>query len=212
MTIDRFFPSSAQRQVEEAVRLAEARSLGQIVPVVVERSAHYHEVRWIAAVAAAALVTVVVDLLFPEVTIRELPFLQLAGGLVGALLGRWEPVERMLAGRREMEQAARARAEQAFLQHGLHRTAQGTGVLVFASLREHQAVVLGDAGIHARMGDEGWRRAVEALLAGIRAGAPADGFVAAIAVVGDRLAEHFPRRPDDAATNELPDGLRQDAT
>jgi putative membrane protein len=212
MTLDRFFPSSVQRQVEEAVRAAETRSLGQIVPVVVERSGHYHEVRWIAAVAAAALVTVVVDLLFPEVTIRELPFLQLAGGLVGALLGRWEPVERLLAGKREMEQAARARAEQAFLQHGLHRTAQGTGVLVFASLREHQAVVLGDAGIHARMGDEEWRRAVEALLAGIRSGAPADGFVAAIAVVGDRLAEHFPRSPGDAATNELPDGLRQDST
>jgi putative membrane protein len=210
MTLDRFFPATAQRQVEEAVRAAEARSLGQVVPVVVERSAHYHEVRWVAAVAAAALVTLVVDLLFPEVTIRELPFLQLAGGLVGAVLGGWEPVERLLAGRREMEQAVRVRAEQAFLHHGLHRTASGTGVLVFASLREHQAVVLGDAGIHARMGDAEWQRAVDGLVAGIRRGEPAEGFVAAIAVVGERLAEHFPRGPGDKVPNELPDGLRQD--
>src|SRR5512137_1488061 len=180
MTLDRFFPPPAQRQVEDAVRAAEARSTGQIVPVVVERSGRYPEVRWIAAVALGALVTLVVDLAFPEVTVAELPFLQLAGGLLGALLGGWEPVERLLAGRREMELAARARAEQAFLQHGLHRTAQGTGVLVFASLREHQAVVLGDAGIHARMGDAEWRRAVEALVAGIQAGTPAEGFVAAV--------------------------------
>jgi putative membrane protein len=210
MTLDRFFPPAAQRQVEEAVQAAEARSTGQIVPVVVARSARYPEVRWIAAVVAGALATLVVDLAFPEVTIRELPFLQLAAGLVGALLGGWEPVERWLAGRREMEQAARARAEQAFLQHGLHRTAQGTGVLVFASLREHQAVVLGDAGIHARMGDAEWQKAVGALVAGVRRGAPADGFVAAIGLVGDRLAEHFPPQPGDAATNELPDGLRRD--
>ncbi len=210
MTLDRFFPPQAQRQVEEAVRAAEARSTGQIVPVVVARSGRYPEARWIAAVAVGALATLVVDLAFPGLTVRELPFLQLAGGILGALLGGWEPVERLLAGRREMEQAARARAEQAFLQHGLHRTAQGTGVLVFASLREHQAVVMGDAGIHARMGDAEWRRAVDALVAGIRAGTPAEGFVAAIGVVGDRLTEHFPRRAGEAATNELPDALRRD--
>jgi putative membrane protein len=39
----------------------------------------------------------------------------------------------------------------------------------------------------------------------VRAGRIGEGFLAAIAVVGERLAEHFPRAPDDA--DELPNRL-----
>ena len=70
--------------------------------------------------------------------------------------------------------------------------------------------VMGDAGIHAKMGDEEWRRAVDALVAGIRRGNPAEGFADAIRVVGDRLAEHFPRREGEPSENELPDELLRD--
>ena len=52
-----------------------------------------------------------------------------------------------------MDEAVRARAIRAFHEHGLHRTAEGTGVLVFASLFEREAVVLGDRGIHEKIGD-----------------------------------------------------------
>jgi putative membrane protein len=163
-----------------------------------------------AGVLAAALATAVAELPGLPVTVGELPFVQLAAGLLGAWLATWAPVERRLSGRRDLDQAALDRAEQAFLEHGVHRTVHGTGVLIFASLREHRAVILGDRGIHARMGDAEWRRAVDALVAGIRRGAPADGFTDAIAMVGARLAEHFPRSPGDAAANELPDELRRD--
>jgi putative membrane protein len=207
MKVDRFFPPEGRERVQAAVRAAEARSRGEIVPVVVDRSARYEEVPWIAGVLGAALATVAVELLAP-VSAWELPFVQLAAGLAGALLGRLAPVVRLLAGRRDMEQAVNARAEQAFLEHGLHRTAEGTGVLVFASLLERRAVILGDSGIAARMGEGEWRRAVDALVAGLRRAAPADGFADAIALVGERLAEHFPPEPGGAG-NELPDELRR---
>ena len=107
-----------------------------------------------------------------------------------------------------MDEAVRARAVRAFHEHGLQRTAEGTGVLVFASLFEREAVVLGDHGIHARMGDD-WRKAVDALTAGLRAGDPARGFVEAIAICGARLAEHFPREPGTPPSrNELEDAIR----
>jgi putative membrane protein len=106
-----------------------------------------------------------------------------------------------------MESATRARAMRAFQEHGLDRTAQGTGVLIFASLFEHRAVVLGDHGIHARMGDAEWTRAVNALAGGLRRGDPAAGFCEAIALVGERLAEHFPRSGGPGPGNELPDAL-----
>ena len=58
----------------------------------------------------------------------------------------------------------------AFLEHGLHQTAEGTGVLIFASLLEREAVVLGDHGIHARVGDAEWQATVAALVAGMKRG------------------------------------------
>ena len=210
MPLDRHFPPEAQERIAAAVREAEARSTGQVVPVVVVRSQPYEEVRWIAALVGAALVTGVVELLRWSPPVGELFGLQAIGGVLGWLVGRAAAVERLLAGRRHQEEAVLARAEQAFFEHGLHETRDGTGVLVFASLRERRAVILGDRGIHARMGDAEWKRAVDALVEGMRRDAPGDGFVRAIEIVGARLREHFPRRDGEVVENELPDVLRRD--
>lgn len=208
MTLDRFFPPEARERVARAVREAESRSLGQIVPVVVERSERYEEAPWIGGVLLAALATAVAEVGAVGVTAWELPFVQLAAGIAGALLARAGPVRRLLAGKGHIEEAVGGRARQAFMEQGLTRTERGTGVLVFASLLEHRAVVLGDHGIHEKMGDEGWQQAVAALVDGIRRGDPAAGFCDAIGLVGARLAEHFPRPPGAPAENELPDELR----
>jgi putative membrane protein len=210
--LDRHFGEAARARIAEAVKRAEALSLGQIVPVVVEKSDPYPEARFRGALGAAAIATVVVLALRLPLSLAELPLLQLAAGVLGALAASWDPVERLLAGSRATDEAVRARALRAFHEHGLHRTAEGTGVLVFASLFEHEAVVLGDHGIHARMGQD-WDRAVSSLVAGLKAGDPARGFVDAIAICGARLAEHFPRDP--AATpprNELEDAIRTERT
>ena len=162
------------------------------------------------AVVAAALATGLVELLVEDPTVAEVLLFQVLAGVVGwlagRLAGRWSG---SWPGRRHQEEAVRARAEQAFFEHGLHQTRDGTGVLVFASLREHRAVIIGDRGIHARMGDGEWQRAVDALVAGMRRGTPGQGFVAAIDLVGARLAEHFPRRDGEPRANELPDGLNR---
>ena len=206
--LERHFGEKARARVAEAVRRAEALSRGQIVPVVVEKSDPYPEARFRGAILAAAIATLAVLALRVPLTAAELPFVQLAAGIAGALVASWDPVERRLAGARAMDEAVRARAVRAFHEHGLQRTAEGTGVLVFASLFEREAVVLGDHGIHARMGDD-WRKAVDALTAGLRAGDPARGFVEAIAICGARLAEHFPREPGTPPSrNELEDAIR----
>jgi putative membrane protein len=207
--MDVHFDEGARARIADAVKRAEALSRGQIVPVVVEKSDPYPEARFRGALLAAALATAAVLALHLPVTVAELPFVQIAAGLLGALLSRWDPAERLLAGSRAMDEAVRARAVRAFHEHGLHRTAEGTGVLVFASLFEHEAVVLGDRGIHAKLAAGEWDRAVAALVAGLREGDPAQGFVEAIALCGARLAEHFPR--DGTAPlpgNELEDAIR----
>jgi putative membrane protein len=207
--MDVHFDEAARARIAEAVRRAEDLSRGQIVPVVVEKSDPYPEARFRGALLAAALATAIVLALHLPLTLAELPFVQVAAGLLGALASRWDPVERLLAGSRAMDEAVRARAMRAFHEHGLHRTADGTGVLVFASLFEHEAVVLADRGIDAKVTAGEWDRAVSALVAGMRSGDAARGFVDAVALCGARLAEHFPR---DGATplrgNELEDAIR----
>jgi len=210
MPLDGHFPKESQDRIAEAVRRAEARSTGQVVPVVVERSEPYEEARWIAAVIGAALATALVELVVPDPQVAEVLVIQVLGGLVGWFTGHLAPVERLLAGKRHQANAVHGRAEQAFLEHGLHQTRHGTGVLVFASLRERRAEIIGDRGIHARMGDDGWQRAVDALVEGLRQDKPGHGFEAAIDQVGAILAEHFPRAEGAPVVNELPDELIRD--
>jgi len=50
-----------------------------------------------------------------------------------------------------------------------------------------------------------WEAAIDALIAGVKQGRPADGFVAAIGRCGAVLAEHFP--PGALNRDELPNKL-----
>lgn len=205
--IERFFGPEAKARVEAAVRDEESRSQGQIVPLVVAKSAGYPEARYRGALLGIGLSSAAALALRLPLAPAELLLAQVAGGVLGGLAALWDPVERVLAGRAELELAARDRALRAFREQGLHRTQRGTGVLVFASLFERRAVILGDHGIDEKMGGAGWQRAVDLLAAGMRRGDPAGGFCEAIAAVGAKLAEHFPRGPA-APGNELPDALR----
>jgi len=103
----------------------------------------------------------------------------------------------------------KARVRQAaldyFLAKDLHLTRERTGVLIFAALAEHRVEVIADDGVHAAAPSGVWDEVVADLVAGLKRGAIADGFVAAIARAGAILAAHAPPRPDDR--NELPDGL-----
>jgi putative membrane protein len=209
MRAEAVFTEQVRARIEEAVRRAEALSRGQLVPVVVEKSDAYPEARFRGGLLLAALATGAVLLLQPPWSLSGLALVQVGAGVLGALASLWDPLERLLVGRAAAEEAVRARAVRAFHEQGLHRTAEGTGVLLFASLFERRAVVLGDRGIHAKVGEGEWDRAVTALTAGMRAGDPGRGFVDAVALCGARLAQHFPRDPAATATpNELEDAIR----
>lgn len=209
--IDRYFKPEDRARIEAAVRTAEGRSRGEIVPVVVEKCDGYPEARFRGAFIAVGLATIAVLVSGAPLTLAELALVQLGAGLLGGLVALWDPVERILAGRAERELAARDRAVRAFHEHALHRTREGTGVLVFAALFEHQAVVLGDRGIDEKMGPERWQRAVDALVDGMRRRDPASGFCSAIEIVGGTLEQHFPREQSDAG-NELDDTFRSSRT
>lgn len=89
-----------------------------------------------------------------------------------------------------------------FLAHGIHLTEGRTGVLIFVSLSEHQAEIVADTAIYAKVDPIVWSEAIASLLAQAKEGQLANGIIAAIERSGAVLSEHFPPSVDDA--NELP--------
>ena len=98
---------------------------------------------------------------------------------------------------------ALVRAQQVFTHLELHRTEGREAVLIYLALEDRKLAIIGDTGIHARVGDAYWQAIRDHLVQHLRAGSPRQAIVGAIDEVGRVLRDHFPRRPDDR--NDLSD-------
>jgi uncharacterized membrane protein len=92
---------------------------------------------------------------------------------------------------------ALARAKDVFARLQMHRTVQRHAVLVYLALEDRQLAVIGDAGIHARVGDQGWNAIRDHMVARLAAGAAREALIGAVDEVGRFLREHFPSAPGD---------------
>jgi uncharacterized membrane protein len=95
-------------------------------------------------------------------------------------------------------------AELTFERLGVRRTRERNGVLLFIVPARRQFVLLGDEGIHARVGQGFWDSAAETISRGFRAGDMTGALVEAIERIGAQLASHFPHQ-GERDVNELPD-------
>jgi uncharacterized membrane protein len=102
--------------------------------------------------------------------------------------------------------SVRRAAERAFDRLGVTRTKDRNGVLFFVVPARRKFVVLGDAGIHAKVGQEFWECVARLMSEHFRKGEFTEGLVAGIGEAGRELAAAFPY---DAATdvNELSDDI-----
>jgi putative membrane protein len=110
-------------------------------------------------------------------------------------------LERLLISKRAAEQAVEVRAFAVFAGRGLHRTRERTGLLILLSELERRVVILGDSGIHAVVGEGGWRVHVDRIVQAIHDGRAGQGVLETLEVLEPVLAERAPRSADD--TNEL---------
>jgi putative membrane protein len=92
-----------------------------------------------------------------------------------------------------------------FRKRGLEKKPERTGILIFVSLAERYARIIADDGIAVRVPQSQWQSAVDALIAHMRDGRVADGFVAAIDLCGNELARNFPRT--ESGRDSLPDRI-----
>src|SRR5688500_11705739 len=211
-------------RVSAAVEAAEARTAGEIVTVVADRSDGYSDVvlAWAAIVAFTALVVLA---LVPEFYLDKIDWLldnwqhewtpseiftlasvvAIAKFLGMLLIQLWPPLKFWLVLPPIKTARTLARAIDLFKVGAERRTHGRTGILIYLSMREHRAHIIADEAIASKVAPETWGEAMAAMLAEIKQGRCADGMIAAVERVGAVLAEHFPRAGDD--TNELPDRL-----
>lgn len=193
-----------QERVHAALVDAEKRTVGEIVPVVVERSDGHPGASWLAALCTMLLGSALFEAHLPWEAPHWLLLCQLGLGAVGYLAAELLPdFKRTFVSEARAEEVAQEQAFQEFHRLELHKTAAATGVLIFVSLFERRVIVVGDSGIHAKVGDAHWQTAKDAILTSIRQGKLAHGLIEGVRRCGDELAKHFPTHDGDR--NEVPD-------
>jgi uncharacterized membrane protein len=87
---------------------------------------------------------------------------------------------------------ADARAE--FVRRDMDKSPARNGVLIFVAPRSHKFAVIGDEAVHAKCGDEFWRKLADAMTGHFRKSEYTEGILHGVQKAGELLAEHFPRR------------------
>ncbi len=201
-----------QAQVIQCVKEVEKTTSGEIVPMIVSQSYDYPRATSLCAlvlglVAAASLATLLgwTDMW---------SFLGLflgTYGLCSVLIPLAPALKRPFILKREMEEEVNEAAVTNFFLHGLHRTRDLTGILIFISAYERKVWILADKGINDKVDKRVWGEVAAMVTDGIKSGAPGEALCQAIRRCGELVETNFPIKHDD--TDELPnlivDGEKQ---
>lgn len=191
-------------RIAEAISEAEQRTSGEIVAVVAPSSDDYVLIPILWA-ALAALVIPGVLFLATDLSAWSVYTIQLTVFLILAVVLGLEPFRYRVVPRTISHRRAHRHAVDQFLSQNLHTTKSRTGVLIFVSVAEHYAEIIADEAIYQKVQPSHWDDALAAMLAHISKGEIEQGFLRAIAMSADVLAEHFPVGTDDE--DELPNHL-----
>ena len=195
---------TGKTRITAAIQAEEARTMGEIHCVLAHRSGDYHlyPLAWAAGIALFTPLLLFWLTRWPALTIY---LAQIAVFLLAALILSHPALRVRVVPRRAREDRAHAEAMRQFSAQGMEKTRERTGVLIFASVAERYVAIIADAGINEKVSSEAWDEGVILMTAAMRAGRPADGFVAAIQFCGGILAVHFP--PGALNQDELPNRL-----
>jgi uncharacterized membrane protein len=98
------------------------------------------------------------------------------------------------------------RAKEIFFQLGMEKTDERNATLVYVAVDDRQAAILGDAGIHERVGQAYWESEINKMLQYFREQKLTDGLCQVITDIGEALQQSFPYSAEHDK-NELPDDI-----
>jgi len=200
-----FLTDQDRAAIMAAIAAAERRTSGELVAVVAGAADDYRHIALLWPALAALLLPALLLTAVPALDARLLYLAQSAAFALLVLLAQLRPVRLALVPAATKRRRAGRLAHEQFIAQGLHRTEGRTGVLIFVAVAEHYVEIIADHGIDAVVPPGTWDAAVAAFVEQVRAGRVAEGFLATIALVGERLAEHFPLAEGDR--DELPNRL-----
>lgn len=205
---DTFLSEADHGRIRTAVAVAEKKTAGEIVCMVVSSSYHYPLANVLGAATAALPVSLLgTHFLGAWLWIGSqnmwlfLGLFTICFVLFLWAVERFPALKRRFISRREIDEEVEEAAINAFFRQGLYRTRDATGVLLFISVFERKVWLLADRGIHETVPQAEWDDLVARVTRGIREGHRTDAICSAIETIGQRLEVHFPVKPDD--TDEL---------
>lgn len=208
-TASALFSAEERAAVEAAVREAEQKTSAEIVPVVTSASSRHHRAEDIAGIWCAFLALIGLAVFSPEHQMDGIEaiaafVLGIAAGSIAAY--KIPAFKRLFLGRKDLDEAVASGASRAFRTFSVGETAGRTGLLIYVSLFERSAVVLGDAALNGVLTAADYAAIRDALIEGMRGGKTESALVAAVRKAGELLAPRFPRAADDR--DEISDMLR----
>lgn len=217
-----FLTAEQRRRVEAAIADAEQRTSAEMIVAIASRSGPYERAEDTAGLLFATLGVAAAWLLWqrlappgewesePGVAVGLAPILAafLLWWLIGAALAtRFPALAAPFITRHRREAEVRRRGFEAFHLFRVARTAERTGLLIYVSLYERTAWVVGDDAIAAALPEHTWSRACACVASHFSARNPERGLVEAVNLCGGALASRFPRHPDDPAPS-MPNTLK----
>jgi putative membrane protein len=193
-----------RERISQAIHAAEAKTSGEIVCVLAQTSSDATALPILLA-AAIALALPWLLMAVTAMSVQQMLTLQIVVFIALVALLCLPRVGVALVPRKVRRARAHRVAMEQFASRGIARKKDRSGILIFVSLAERYARIVADDGIAARVHQNEWQAAVDALVAHMRDNRVADGFVAAIDLCGSELAKHYPRT--EASRDELPDRI-----
>ncbi len=198
-----FFTKEEQQKIETAVKAAEMKTSGEIVPMVVNSSYDYPRAELIGGGSLALATGLLVSWGFGGESIWWfLPVFIVGFFIFQQLIHNIPELKRWLIHPEELTEEVKEKALVSFLEQGLHETRDRTGILILISLLERRVQVLADSGINAKVPENTWKEVTDIITAGLKSEDACAAICQAIDLCGELLQEHFPRKDDD--TDELP--------
>jgi len=200
----RFVSAPDRARIDACVQQAERTTRGEIAVLIASASHAYPMAGMLGAAVFSIPLAVVVTRLVGEL-------LWIGPSNLWLYLGVWFPLfficrqavqvfhflHRLFINEEEMEAEVQEAAVLNYYRHGLYRTPEEIGVLLYVSVFERRVWVLGGRGINARIPEGFWTGIVQEAVRGVREGRGADAICHAVERIALVLEEHFPARPGD---------------
>ncbi len=214
MNVSDFLNGIGKEKIASAIADAEKITGSELVVHINEKSDSYNETSWKSGASFMILYLLAAIFLhffyynypvFDSMALIAGAGIAFPAGAAVAMISA--PYRRALIGRGRMNYYTGLKAHEAFLHHEVFNTVKRSGILIYLSLFERSAVILGDTLINRRVRQEEWDQVISVITAGLKSGNKEEAIVKVIGMCGV-LLRNAGIKKDDNDADELSNEVR----